>query len=119
MQRFPYEATRESLPGARVFAAHGRGTRCWSANQVFAACLTFELSRPRRQTTTGRGGMMTIGARSGQALAAVAGRLERGVRRHPRSAAICWHCVLDPNDGRWRALVATGASELTADGKAR
>src|SRR5690606_15666284 len=43
--------------------------------------LTFELSCARRQTPTGRGGTMTCVARSGQAVAAVARQLERGVRR--------------------------------------
>jgi len=43
--------------------------------------LTFELSRALRQTPTGRGRTMTTMAWSGQAVAAVARRLERGVRR--------------------------------------
>ena len=43
--------------------------------------LTFELSRPWRQTPAGRAGMIFTAARSGQTVAAVAGRrLERGVR---------------------------------------
>jgi len=46
--------------------------------------LTFELSCARRQTTTGRGRTMTTMAWSGQALAAVARQLERGVRQHSR-----------------------------------
>ena len=49
--------------------------------------LTFQLSRPRRQTALGRGGMMTTMVWSGQAPAAAAGRLERGFRHHPRVAS--------------------------------
>jgi hypothetical protein len=44
--------------------------------------LTLELSRPRRQAPTGRGRTMIAMAWSGQAAPAIAGRLERGVRRH-------------------------------------
>lgn len=44
--------------------------------------LTFELSRALRQVPTGRGRTMTTMAWSGQAVAAVARRLERGVRPH-------------------------------------
>ena len=50
-------------------------------------CLTFELSRPRRQTPAGRGRMIFTEAWSGQTVAAVAGRrLERGVRPHSAHA---------------------------------
>lgn len=48
--------------------------------------LTFELSRALRQTPTGRERTMTTMACSGQAVAAVALRLERGVCRHCGSA---------------------------------
>ena len=51
-------------------------------------CLTFELSRERRQPMTGRGRTMTTMAWSGQALAAVARRLERGVRFHYRGFSL-------------------------------
>jgi hypothetical protein len=54
--------------------------------------LTFELSRPWRQTPAGRAGMILTTARSGQTVAAVAGRrLERGVRRHALPLSVDLH----------------------------
>ena len=48
---------------------------------------TFELSRPRRQVLLGRARIMSGATWSGQATPAVAGRLERGVRRHRAALA--------------------------------
>ena len=45
-------------------------------------CLTFELTCARRQTTLGRARHDATDAWSGQALAAVARQVERGVRPH-------------------------------------
>ena len=52
--------------------------------RAVASCgLTFELSRPWRQTPAGRARTICTMAWSGQTVAAVAGRrLERGVRAH-------------------------------------
>ena len=55
---------------------------------LLLCCLTFELSCLRRQPALGRGRQDATGAWSGQAPAAVAGQLERGVRRHRASVQL-------------------------------
>ena len=74
---------RSEAFGCLVFAA----PRAWMTGVLRG--LTFELSRPWRQTPAGRARMIFTQAWSGQTVAAVAGRrLERGVR--PRSAPCAW-----------------------------
>ena len=70
-----------ALAGARAFVRRLRKLHI-ASDRGFLCCLTFELSCPRRQTALGRGRDDAIGPWSGQATAAVAGQLERGVRRH-------------------------------------
>ena len=59
--------------------------------------LTFELSCPRRQTALGRGRHDATGAWSGQATAAVAGQLERGVRPHAGALQFRFDQAVPPN----------------------
>ena len=77
-------------------------------NGASLRCLTFELSRPRRQPPAGRGRTIFSMARSGQTVAAVAGRrLERGVRR--RSAALHQGWVSAYTKGVLRLAARTGS----------
>ena len=66
----------------------------WTGSRLCCqAGLTFELSRPRRQTPAGRARMIFTQPWSGQTVAAVAGRrLERGVRPHSAQAAVVATC---------------------------
>ena len=66
---------RDELPRAVVFHSAGDA-------QMVPRGLTFELSRARRQAPLGRGRKMYSVPWSGQAVPAVARRLERRVRPH-------------------------------------
>jgi hypothetical protein len=75
--RFCAEAARSAAP-TNWIGLLAKGAPAFTLGLMRG--LTFELSRARRQTPTGRGRTMTTVAWSGQAVAAVARRLERVVR---------------------------------------
>ena len=68
--------------GLRRARGEALGRAVSSATEAASDCLTFELSCAWRQSPTGRGRTMFTVAWSGQAVAAVARQLERGVRHY-------------------------------------